>query len=117
MARVLLVDDYEPSLRTLSQVFQRLGHEVEARCDLAPDQTAEGYALLALDWVGVLVVANFARAAKATRPDLPILVLTGMPEVRASALAAGADRVLLKPVPMAELAPVLRELLGEEPPL
>ena len=56
-----------------------------------------------------------ARAAKAHRPDLPVVLITGwgdQPEAEAPP-DAGVDRVLTKPVPASTVLAVIAELTGE----
>jgi CheY-like chemotaxis protein len=59
---------------------------------------------------------DVARAAKARRPDLPVVLLTGWGDQVGAELAsdAGVDRVLAKPVPRNSLLTVIAELA--EPP-
>lgn len=113
MARVLLIENFPPVRDVLVKILRHLGHEVDAHGDVDTAGPVTEYDLVVLDWVAG--AADFARSVKAAHPSLPILVISGLPDSRDTALAAGADRVLFKPFIIAELRSVMRELLTEEP--
>ncbi len=58
---------------------------------------------------------DLCREVKARCPALPILVLTAHAQARGEALAAGADRFLVKPFDPDELAAAVAGLLPDEP--
>lgn len=114
MTRVLVVDD-EPDLRfLLRRVFERSGREVdEARDGAAALRQVRQFApdLLVTDMA--MPVMNGAELiwrlrADAATASMPILAVTGNPE-----LAVGADAVLAKPYECIELIAVAEALLKE----
>jgi EAL domain-containing protein (putative c-di-GMP-specific phosphodiesterase class I) len=105
--RVVLCDDDENLLRALARTLERAGHHVTRLNDgrSACEQIA------ALDPRDVDVVVTdismpgadgleVMRASHKLDPDLPVLLMTGMPTVETAvqALERGAYRYLLKPV-------------------
>ena len=103
--RILVVEDQAPVLEALCAALQTAGHAVD------PAQTgAQALSVLAAALPDLLVldiglpdvdgwtILGQLRSAEATRV-LPVLVLTGLDQVRADqALALGADEFLAKPV-------------------
>ncbi|MFI5338598.1 MAG: ATP-binding protein, partial [Candidatus Methylomirabilales bacterium] len=103
--RILVVEDQAPVLEALCAALQTAGHAVEPAQTGTQALSALAAAppdLLVLD-IGLPDVDGWAilgqlRSAEATRV-LPVLVLTGLDQVRADqALALGADEFLAKPV-------------------
>ncbi len=116
--RILLVDDDASVRRTLASLLRASDQEVfEADSGTEALRWLETTALdLVLTDLGMPEVTGWdvARAAKATRPDLPVVLLTGWgeharteapPDVR-------VDRVLTKPVPRSAVLAVIAELAG-----
>jgi FixJ family two-component response regulator len=113
-----VVDD-DPSMRTaLRRLLQAVGCVVETFDD-AEDFLAHGFrplGCLVLDvrMPGASGLDLQARLA-ATRPDLPVVMITGHPtaDVHARALAAGAVAVLDKPFEEELLLEAVRRALTE----
>ena len=118
--RILLVDDDAGVRKTLASLLRASGQDV-----LEADSGTE-----ALDWLQTTAVDlvltdlgmpeisgwDVARAAKAHRPDLPVVLLTGWGDHAGTEIPPDArvDRVLAKPVPRSTLLTVISELV--EPP-
>jgi two-component system response regulator MprA len=112
---VLLVDDEARSARMLAQMLREDGYEVELAVDgpgalarlsrdPAPDALVTDVNLATVDGLTV------ARYARSRRPSLPVLVVTGYPElVRTSNLDGGPPMVFTKPVDYRQLALALGE--------
>ncbi len=105
--RILLADDDADLLRALGRTLERVGHDVVR----LPDGQRACEHLARLDPRDVDVVVTdismpgadgleVMRAAHKLDPDLPVLLMTGMPTVDTAvqALDGGAYRYLLKPV-------------------
>jgi EAL domain-containing protein (putative c-di-GMP-specific phosphodiesterase class I) len=105
--RIVLVDDDDTLLRAFGRSLERAGHEVtrvgdgRAACELL--------ATLDLREIDVVVTdltmpgaggLDVMRTAHRLDPDLPVLLMTGMPTVETAvqALERGAFRYLLKPI-------------------
>lgn len=118
--RLLLLDDEEAILVPVASYLRDEGHEVvtcrepeEAEALLAH----RSFDLMVLD----LALTRFGRqglevlgSVRATHPWMPVIVLSGnvCPETEQLARRLGADAVLCKPQPLAELARVVVSLLG-----
>jgi PAS domain S-box-containing protein len=116
--RILLVDDDAAVRQTLAALLRASGQEViEADSGAAAvDWLASAQVDLVLTDLGMPQVTGWdvARAAKARRPDLPVVLLTGwgdQTEAETSA-DAGVDRVLTKPVPRSTVLTAIAELTG-----
>jgi signal transduction histidine kinase/CheY-like chemotaxis protein len=116
--RILLVDD-DPAVRqTLAALLRASGQDVlEADGGAAGLRRLESASVdLVITDLGMPEVTGWdvARAAKARRPDLPVVLLTGWgDQVGAEAPAdALVDRVLTKPVPRQTVLAVIAELTG-----
>jgi two-component system OmpR family response regulator len=115
--RILLIDDEESVLFAIHEYLTVRGHEVARAADrataerlldeqcfacvvtdlhLTPDRARDGIAL-----------ARKARGAGVER--IVLLTAHGSPEIEREAESAGIDRVLAKPVLLAELERVLTE--------
>jgi CheY-like chemotaxis protein len=117
--RILVVDDDAAVRQTLAALLRASGQEViEADSGAAAvDWLASAQVDLVLTDLGMPQVTGWdvARAAKARRPDLPVVLLTGwgdQTEAEAS-VDAGVDRVLTKPVPRNAVLAVIAELTGQ----
>ena len=116
--RVLVVDDELPIMQLCVKVLEDAGHVVEGFSrgeSLLARLGAEPADLLVVDYRmpgpnGVQVV----RRARALRPEIPVVMITGhgTPEVLAEAHAAGVTGVLLKPFAPAALVEAVRRALG-----
>jgi DNA-binding response OmpR family regulator len=119
---ILLVEDDEHLCRSLSFTLRRSGHAVETalsgteglRKAREAHERGARFALLITDIQlpgidGVELIA----AVKAFRPDIPVLVITGLSsrELREKLAALGVSRVLSKPFGTEELAAVVEEIL------
>lgn len=110
--RVVVADDDENLLRALARTLERAGHQVTRLNDgrTACEQIA-GMDPRDVDVVVTDITMPGAdglevmRAAHKLDPDLPVLLMTGMPTVETAvqALERGAYRYLLKPVDPAVL--------------
>ncbi|MCL6640911.1 MAG: response regulator [Candidatus Rokubacteria bacterium] len=107
--QVVVVDDELPVMQLCARVLELGGYRVDGftRAEEALVRLSTAPAdLLVVDYrmpgVSGLEVARRARAA---RPGLPVMLITGhgSPDVLAEAAAAGVDRVLLKPFTPNEL--------------
>jgi CheY-like chemotaxis protein len=117
--RILLVDDDAAVRQTLAALLRASGQEViEADSGAAAVDwlTATSVDLVITD-LGMPQVtgSDVARAAKARRADLPVVLLTGWgDQTEAEASADGnVDRVLAKPVPRSTVLAVIAELTAQ----
>jgi EAL domain-containing protein (putative c-di-GMP-specific phosphodiesterase class I) len=105
--RILIADDDQNLLRALSRTLERAGHEViriadgRAACEhlgeLRPDDVDVVVTDITMPGADGLEVM---RSAHKLDPDLPVVLMTGLPTVETAvqALERGAYRYLLKPV-------------------
>ncbi len=116
---VLLVDDEEALVRLGEEALAELGYEAvghvssaDALAALRADQ--QRFDLLLTDEaMPGITGSELARAARALRPDLPILMMSGFvtPALRQRALDFGVAEVLNKPLATAEIARALASAL------
>jgi len=123
--RLLIVDDEEPILAAMREYFSACGFEVDCAREQAD---AEGrlrgatYGAVIADLrlggsagvEGLEVLAAARRHSPSTRTIL--LSAYGSPQVEREARRRGADAFLPKPQPLAEVARLVRELLGNGGP-
>jgi CheY-like chemotaxis protein len=119
--RLLIAEDEAPVRDTLVQILRTSGHDV-----VEAEDGPAALALLAERGADCLITDlgmpgmlgwEVAATAKALRPDLPVILLTGWGETvmtEAGAESAAVDRVLSKPVRLADLLKAIRELTGAE---
>jgi PAS domain S-box-containing protein len=117
LARVLVVDDDADVRAFLADSLEGLGHEVAAfeAGEQALDRLRGWPADLALIDYAMpgMHGADVARAARAMRPDLPVVFVTGYAESQQLDAAVGPDvPVLRKPFTAAELAAAVGSALA-----
>ena len=119
--RVLIADD-EPRVRSALRLLLRYypGVAVAGEADNV-ERTLELVArhrpsLLLLDWgLSGLNGAALLERLRAARPGLAVIVLSGRPEARRAALAAGADAFVSKGDPPERLLATLQTVLRIAP--
>lgn len=124
MARILLVDDDRLTRTTVSLLLKRAGHEVVALADgrdgLAKIQT-ESFDLLIVDiFMPGMDGLETTQAVHRRRPQLPIIVMSGMifrsasepaPDFLTMATKLGATKSLRKPIRPNDLIGAVEECL------
>jgi two-component system response regulator MprA len=120
----LVVDDDVRTARILSRMLREDGFEVELAADGAaaigrlartpvPDVLVTDLRMPHADGMAV------ARYARSHRPDLPIVIVTGYPDM--APLGSGAldpaPTVMTKPVDYARLSDAIQRALGVPPPI
>lgn len=115
--RVLLVEDYEPLRRSVSQGLREAGFAVDTSADGEEGlwyAESNDYDVIVLDIMlpaidGLTILTHLRRIGKAT----PILLLTARDTVedRVTGLNLGADDYLVKPFALAELLARVRALV------
>jgi CheY-like chemotaxis protein/HPt (histidine-containing phosphotransfer) domain-containing protein len=122
--RVLLAEDSDANRAILLAQLQRLGVAADAvgtGSDAVRVALQRRYDLVLLDLalpdLSGTNVAEGIRAAGGEGIDLPILAITGSgePEDRQRALAAGMNDLLVKPLPIDELAAAIERWTGIKP--
>ncbi len=120
--RLLVVDDERAILMAVGEYFRRRGYEVacarplaEAEALLSQDAYACVIADLRLTAQGTddgLAIAAYAREHC---PQTRVVILTayGSPAAEKEARTRGVDAFIHKPKPLAEVARVIGELVGE----
>jgi len=120
---ILLVDDNDPCLQTLSEMLMALGYTVRSVSGgwEALEIFAEepyGFSLVILDHVMPdLTGINAARLLLQIRPDIPVLLVTGWiltDTAKQRAKAVGIRRILQKPVSPQELDRAMRGVIRRD---
>lgn len=116
IARVLLVDDDLRTLRRFAKMLEEDGYDVAiagdcsaaiAELDRGPPPDVLVTDLMIPNGSGVLVMQH----ARAGRPDLPVIFITGYPELLAKfALAEPSPVVFTKPISYADVNAALGRL-------
>ncbi|MDB5861994.1 MAG: hypothetical protein JWQ76_5683 [Ramlibacter sp.] len=118
---ILLVDDEEPLVRLTCDNLSSLGYvpvpftsPVRALEAFHAEPGRFGAALIDERMAGISGI-SVVREIRASRRDIPILLVTGYigEDLLANARAAGCSDVLKKPLPFRELAARLAQALGE----
>jgi len=117
MARRILIVDDEAYIRDALRLWMiECGFEV----DTAADGQAAVEKCLQTDYDIIAMDLEMPRmngldaivAIRQSRPDIPILVLTGLPRDYEEVLALGATKVLSKPVRLRDLETEVRQALA-----
>jgi CheY-like chemotaxis protein len=116
--RILVVEDEFLIRLTLVEALGDEGFEViEAEsgdAGLVALETDTGIQLLLTDiqLPGSLDGRALARRARESRPDLPIVYMTGRPDPAAEAGARANERYIAKPYTLADICKAVRDLLA-----
>ncbi|HEX6277262.1 MAG TPA: response regulator [Polyangiaceae bacterium] len=113
---VLIVDDDGDFLETLEPILEAEGFRVHTTSTVR-DATR---ALTELDFdvvvtdlaLGATGGLAFCETIARTRPELPVIVLTGYGDAKGAAIRLGARRVLTKPIAVKTLIGALREVVS-----
>jgi two-component system response regulator HydG len=111
---VLIVDDDGDFLATLEPILEAEGFRV--RTTTTVRDATRALAELAFDVVvtdlalGATGGLAFCEMVARTRPELPVVVLTGYGDAKGAAMRLGARRVLTKPIGVKALVTALREV-------
>jgi CheY-like chemotaxis protein len=124
MAKILLVEDNEPSRDALGRRLQRRGYEVVLAVDgqAAVTKAREVKPDLVLMDLGLPVIDGWEATrqlkADASTQGIPIIVLSAhaMTNDREQALMAGADDFDSKPVHFERLVEKIEDILGQPAP-
>lgn len=117
---LLLVEDEAHTARLLAKMLREDGFAVEVALDGAdaiakltrdalPDALVTDFRMPLVDGVAV------ARYARARRPDMPVVFVTGYPQLAGAARLDPAAGVQTKPIDYPELSRWLREALAARP--
>lgn len=116
MQRVLIIDDEQMMVQLLTTVLEMDGYDVASASD--PETVVSSLKagipeIVVIDYNlksgGGLDIVRWMRTKRRLR-HIPIIVASGM-EREDEALAAGANRFLLKPFDISELSDTIRDLL------
>jgi EAL domain-containing protein (putative c-di-GMP-specific phosphodiesterase class I) len=118
LGRILVVDDEEPLLRAIGRLLTAAGYDVSTAVDgmRAVDllEHAVFDAILSdIDMPGLNGI-RFLQAVRRRDVDVPVVLMTGNPDVTTAVQAVehGALRYLIKPLNMADLQAVLARAVG-----
>jgi DNA-binding NtrC family response regulator len=122
LARILIADDDEQVLLTLSEAVSSLGHEVETAPDgkvalemffrSEYDLVMTDLSMPEVDGIAVL------KRVKAARPETAVIVVTGHStmDLLAAAITPGVDAYVTKPFKLSEIDLQLKKILGRSRP-
>jgi DNA-binding NtrC family response regulator len=119
LSRILLIDDDQLQLRVREAVLRDAGMEVyvattaESALALLKSQVGNRIGLVVTDHIMPgCSGAIFVRALRDVKPDIPVMVISGMPEAEDE--YQGMDVVFrAKPLPPPQLIALTRELLED----
>ena len=113
---ILVVDDEAGIRGALVQWFALLGYDVESAADgieAVEICGARGFDVITMDLeMPRMGGIDAIRAIRAQHVGIPILVVTGMPRRIHEALAAGATKILMKPLHLRDLENEVRLALA-----
>ena len=120
---ILIVDDEEMLVDMMRQVLEQLGYTVSAYTDSANALKAflaspRAYDLLITDMtMPGMTGTGLAKAVKAVRNDLPIILCTGFNEQinQENSQSLGIQSLIMKPVGMQQLAETIRSVMVLKP--
>lgn len=117
---ILLVDDEEQVVQVTGEILQSLGYTVVGKT--SPKDAIELFArdprrfdLLITDLtMADLTGLELSQQVKLSRPDIPIILITGYSDQvsKDAAFAAGINEYCMKPISMRELANIVGKFLG-----
>jgi DNA-binding NtrC family response regulator len=112
--RVLVVDDDGDLLDALEPILEAEGFRVHTAASVRDATRAlseREFDVVVTDLaLGATGGLAFCETIARTRPDLPVIVLTGYRDAKSAAMRLGARRVLTKPIAAATLVTALREV-------
>jgi len=120
--RVLVADDETEVAELVEQVLVNLGYRVTL-CDGGPEaidrfrESPDTFDLIVTDQTMPGATGfDLVRAARAARPDIPVVMLTGFERqaTRDEAAELGVNELLLKPLTVRELATAVRRTITPE---
>jgi CheY-like chemotaxis protein len=118
--RILFVDDEPIVARSTEELLKRLGYAVTC-CEQSEDaleqfhRAPREFDLIVTDWaMPGMSGTELASAMRETRPDIPILLMSGFVDstVQQAAKMIGIDEVLVKPVNPELLAQAIAQVLA-----
>jgi len=107
--RILLVDDHDGVRMTTAGMLADMGHEVDPAADGAAmlhmlEADPEGYDLIVTDYAMPLVSgSDVLKQARAIRPDMPGIIISGYAESRALGACPEETVVLRKPFTLEQM--------------
>ncbi|HTW29416.1 MAG TPA: response regulator [Acetobacteraceae bacterium] len=119
--KLLFVEDEFLIRLTVAEALSDDGFEVleaasgEEALQLLGADPSVALLLTDLQLPGKIDGGELVRRARETRPDLPVILVTGRPEQRASAAASPRDMVIVKPYLPSEVSAAVRRMLGLPP--
>ncbi len=117
--RLLVVDDEQVICQACRRIFTRQGFEVEESTDPRRGLTMarEGhYDIILLDIkMPVMDGIEFLEKLRETKPDLPVLIMTGYPSIpnAAAAIRLGASDYITKPFSPEEITQAVQRVLTQ----
>lgn len=112
--RVLILDDDGDFLETLEPILEAEGFGVSTSAtvrDATRALSEREFDVVVTDLaLGATGGLAFCESIARTRPDLPVIVLTGYRDAKGAAMRLGARRVLVKPIALETLVTALREV-------
>ena len=118
MAKILIIEDSQQVQLCLSKMVQRMGHEVvtaddgERGLELA-QQAAADVIISDLQLPGALEGVPLIRKLRDTRPNCPVVVVSGYPsEAMNKCYELGVNDFLVKPFEVSFLSQVIDRVLG-----
>jgi CheY-like chemotaxis protein len=119
--RILVVDDEEPQLQSVTRMLEKLGYNVVGTSDsleaLNVFQADSGaFDLVITDQtMPKMTGEKLAKSILGIRPDIPIILCTGFSEVidADEAKALGIQEFVMKPFTVKEMAEKIRKVLGK----
>jgi len=119
--RVLLVDDHDAVRTTTAAMLDDLGHEAIPVSDgaeaIAALERGEAIDVLITDYAMPLVSgAEVIRQARALRPELPALIITGYADASSIARRPADVHLLSKPFTAEQMRLALEAAMRAEPP-
>ncbi len=121
--RILVVDDEEPQLQSVTHMLEKLGYNVVAKTDsleaLDVFRAESGaFDLVITDQtMPKMTGEKLAKSILGIRPDIPIILCTGFSEIidADEAKALGIREFVMKPFTVREMAEKIRKVLAPQP--
>jgi PAS domain S-box-containing protein len=119
--RILIVDDEEPQMQSVTRMLEKLGYSVVGKSDSQEALDAfraefGGFDLVITDQaMPKMTGEELAKCILDIRPDVPIILCTGFSEIidADEAKALGIREFVMKPFTVREMAEKVRKVLGK----